>query len=66
MTGVLIKRGNVDTHTQRTAWEDEDREGDASTAKKHTRWPVNHRKLGERPGTRSPSQPLKELTLPTP
>ena len=28
-------------------------------AKEHTRWPVNHRKLGERPGTRFPSQPLE-------
>ena len=52
MTGVLIKRGNLDTgmHTGKTPHDDESRDqGAASTAKEHQRWSANPQKLGESP-----------------
>ena len=52
-------------HTRRTPCEDEGRDcSDVSTIKECQRLLANHQKLGERPGTDSPSQPL-EGTNPT-
>ena len=68
MTGVLMKRGNLDTDI-------------CSQRKRHAkmtaeirvrllqvgdqRLPANHQKLGERPGTESSHSAEKEPTLPT-
>lgn len=70
MTSVLTKRGNVDTdmHSKKMSCENEAEDhSDASTtqripktASKTKHW------VGETRGTRSPSRPQKEPTLPTP
>ena len=63
VTGVLIKRGNLDTHTHTHI------HGECHVKMKaevgvmflqtaeHQRLPTNHQKIGERHGTDSPSQP---------
>lgn len=59
MTGVLIKRGNLDieTHRGRTPCKNEDRDqGAAAQAKEHNRLPANHQKLKEQHDTDFPAQ----------
>ena len=53
MMVVLIQRGHLDTdkHTRRRPCEDKGRDwGDAAEATEHHILPVNHQKLGEKPG----------------
>ena len=68
MTGVLVKRGYLDTdiHTEKMLCEDEGRDqGDASTIQATQKRARIYQKLGERPETDSPAQPQKETALPT-
>lgn len=67
MTVVLV-RGNVDTDTHRRGpCEHEGRnQSDAPTSQETPETASNHRKLGGRHRTRSPSQPPKEPILPSP
>lgn len=68
MTGLLVKRGNLETNmnTRRTSSKDESRDGgDASTNQEMPKTATNQRKLGETHGTGGPSNPQKESSLPT-
>lgn len=58
MTGVLIRKGNVDRdiHRQGTPHEHEETGMIHLQAKEHQGLPVNNKKLGERHGKDSPSQ----------
>ena len=56
LTGILTKRGNLntDTHTRIKTWEDESRNQMMFLQTKgHWRLPASHQKPGERHGTRS-------------
>ena len=61
MTGVLIKRGNVDTGIQGEHHVNMKAEiwVRVLQPKKHHRWPINHQKPGERHGSDTQS-PQKE------
>ena len=69
MTGVLIKRGNLnaDMSPGRIASEDEDQvRGDASTSQGTSKTASKHQKLGEVHGTDPPPAPSESPPLPTP
>lgn len=71
MTGVLIQRGNMDTERERererTAWEDEDRWGDASTSQGTCQVASKPPEAGrEAWDTFFPLSPLREPTMPKP
>ena len=59
MTNVLIKRGNLDTETDKHRGRQcEETQGECRVKAKEFQRPlVNHRKLGERPVTDAPSPP---------
>lgn len=60
MTGLLKKKGNLDTITQtgRTPVGDGDRDwGDTAEAEEHQKFQQSHQKVGERPGTDFHAQP---------
>lgn len=65
MSGVLLKRRNLDTDTH-PGKHDVQMKAEVGVmclqAKEHQRWPVNYQKLGERPGVGSPQSPQMEPT----
>lgn len=66
MTGILIKRGNLDIHTHagRMPYEGEGRDwGNAAKAKECQKCPANHHKLGKNVEWILPESPQKEPTL---
>ena len=67
MTGILTKRGSLETDTQKepTCNEGKD-QGNISINPGTQRWPSNHRKLGEGHGTDLSHGPQKEPALPIP
>lgn len=68
MTGVVIKRGNLDiaTNTGRTPCEPESQDQMMLIQVKEQKLSINHQKLDERHKTDSFIAPQKEVTLPIP
>lgn len=69
MTGVLMKKGNVDTETCTQGECQVEMKLEIRTkqvqATEDQRLPANHQNLGERHGIDSPSQLSERTTLPT-
>lgn len=65
MTGVHIKRGNLETGTWGECHMKKTEISDPSTSRGTAKIATYHQKLRERPGTDSPPCPQKEPTSPT-